>query len=477
MTLIRSVSGVRGTTGVDMTQVLARRYAAAFGEMTGGTVVVGWDGRRGGDELRRAVVHGLAAAGVRVLDAGIVPTPTVGMAVREHGLDGGVVITASHNPETQNGLKFFSARGVFLVAAEAERLFERVDSADPEAQASQSLESVVSGLSSVGLLEGEAIGDIPTAEPIDGAIRDHLDRVLGCPFVDQDLTSAAAPRVVVDCINAAGSVALPTLLRELGCVVTPMNTDPGAGFTRGAEPVPANLSGLGEAVVREGADIGLACDPDADRLAVVDETGRPIGEEYTLVLAARAVLSRKLGPVVANVSTSRMMDDVASEFSVPMYRSPVGEINVVTKMEEVSAVVGGEGNGGVILPDVHSGRDACTAAALVVTALIDGGRPASELVASMPRYSMLKTKLEPGGVTRDGIVIAMREAFPDGTEDLTDGAKMTWPDRWVHARMSGTEPVVRVIAEAPDDSGAEDLSRRAAAAVVSLVEGGRTCAE
>ncbi len=453
MVLIRSVSGVRGETGVDVTTELARRYAAAFVRMTGGSIVVGWDGRRGGDDLRRAVIEGLTASGARVLDAGVVPTPTVGMTVRSRGLDGGVVVTASHNPEDQNGLKFFSRRGVFLVPSEALRLFELAD---------------------VGERFGGAEG---TAAELDGAVRDHVDRVLSCSFVDVEGISAVVPRVVVDCINGAGSVALPTLLRELGCSVTAMNDEPGAGFTRGPEPVPANLTSLGEAVASEGADIGLACDPDADRLAVVDETGRPIGEEYTLVIAARAVLSRKSGPVVANMSTSRMMDDVAAEYSVPIHRSPVGEINVVTKMNEVSAVIGGEGNGGVILPDVHSGRDASTAAALVMTALADAGTSVSGLVSSLPAYSMLKTKFAVPGVTRDGIVSAMRGAFSDAREDLTDGAKMTWPDRWVHARMSGTEPVVRVIAEAPDEASAQELSERAAQAVSRLTEGGLTCAE
>lgn len=454
MTLIRSVSGVRGATGTEITEALARRYASAFGRMVGGSVAVGWDGRSGGDSLRRAVIAGLVDAGVRAEDAGVVPTPTVGIAVRIRGLDGGVVVTASHNPETQNGLKFFSSRGVFLVADEARELFGLADG--PEAT------PVEAGPAPVELRD---------------ALRDHLDLVLSSSHVDRARIEKAAPSVVVDCVNAAGSVALPKLLSELGCRVSAINDEPGAGFPRGPEPVPENLGGLAEAVVRERADIGLACDPDADRLAVVDDHGRPVGEEYTLVLAGRAVLSRTPGPVVANMSTSRMMDDVAEAYSVPMFRSPVGEINVVTKMDEVSAVVGGEGNGGVILPEVHMGRDACTAAALVLTAVADFGGTVSELIAAMPRYSMLKKKLELRGVSRDCIVEAMREAFPDGHEDLTDGAKMTWPDRWIHARMSGTEPVVRIIAEAPDDPGTRDLAERAIGAVSRCMKGGLTCAE
>ncbi|MFH1502002.1 MAG: phosphoglucosamine mutase [Candidatus Eisenbacteria bacterium] len=448
MTLIRSVSGVRGTTGVDITESLVRRYAAAFGAMVGGDVAVGWDGRRGGDSLLAAVVRGLGSAGARALDAGLVPTPTVGIAVRKRGLAGGVVVTASHNPEAQNGLKFFSKRGIFLVPEDAARLFAAADSSEPP----------------------EEEGPEPSA--LEGALRHHLNLVLSSRLVDREGIASRAPKVVVDCVNAAGSHALPTLLRELGCRVTAMNAEPGRGFTRGPEPVPENLGGLAEAVSDAGADVGLACDPDADRLAVVDEHGSPVGEEYTLALAARAVLARTPGPIVANVSTSRMMDDVASEFSVPIHRSPVGEVNVVTKMEEVSAVVGGEGNGGVILPDVHLGRDACTAAALVMTALCDAGCSASELLGRSPSYSMLKTKLGLPGVSREAIVGAVRGAFPDALVDLTDGPKMTWPDRWVHARMSGTEPVVRVIAEAPDRATSESLVERATDALLRTTEGG-----
>ncbi len=465
MTLIRSVSGVRGTTGVDITESLVRRYAAAFGSMVDEDVAVGWDGRRGGDALRAAAVAGLEDAGRRVWDAGMVPTPTVGIAVRKRGLAGGIVITASHNPETQNGLKFFSKRGVFLGGEETSRLFELADGLAERADVPPADHGRSSGSASEG-------GSGPEPSRLDGALRHHLNLVLSSGFVDRERIASVALRVVVDCVNAAGSHALPTMLRELGCRVTALNVEPGRGFTRGPEPVPANLGGLGELVVGERADLGLACDPDADRLAIVDERGRPIGEEYTLTIAARAVLERTPGPIVANVSTSRMMDDLASEFCVPIHRSRVGEINVVTKMEEVSAVVGGEGNGGVILPGVHLGRDACTAAALVLTAVAGVAGGVSELVERSTSYSMLKTKLELPGVSREAILDAMREAFPDVEPDLTDGPKMAWPDRWVHARMSGTEPVVRVIAEAPDPETCQALAARAMEALSRSMEGG-----
>jgi phosphomannomutase len=236
--------------------------------------------------------------------------------------------------------------------------------------------------------------------------------------------------------------------------------------------------------LESGADVGLACDPDADRLAIVDETGRAIGEEYTLAIATRVVLSQRRGPIVANASTSRMMDDLAGEFDVPVYRTAIGEINVVSKMLEVGAVIGGEGNGGVALPDVHPGRDAATAAALVVTG-VAGGRSKSkgrsltvgDLARQFVGYTIVKTKISHGAATREGIVAAMVAAFPDGKLDLVDGAKLVWPDRWIHARMSGTEPVIRVIAEASRADDAADLVERAVLAVTGAARGAEKCAE
>ena len=455
MTLVRSVSGVRGVVGTDVTEELVGRYAVAFGSTISGDAAVGWDGRRGGDVLAQAAMRGLVRAGVGVLDAGVVPTPTIGIAVRERRMGGGIAVTASHNPEDHNGLKFFSSRGVFLDGEAIGRLFSLVDGGIEQSDAE---------VGGAGLLEG--------------AVRAHVDLVLASEFVDRERTREEGIKVVVDCVNAAGSLILPDLLRELGCTVLEVNTDLGAGFTRGPEPVPENLARLGEAVVDAGADVGLACDPDADRLAVVDGEGRSIGEEYTLAVAARSVLARRRGAVVANVSTSRMLDDLAGEFGVPIHRSAVGEANVVAKMEEVSAVVGGEGNGGVILPGVHMGRDACAAAALIVGAIAAEGRGGvAGLVGRLPRYAMVKRKAVLEGVSGGLIESSMLRAFPGAVPDLLDGAKMAWPDRWVHARMSGTEPVVRVIAEALSASAAEDLAERALLALSRATGGGPECAE
>jgi phosphomannomutase len=439
--LIRSISGVRGLAGEDLTADLARRYGRAFAAMARGDVAVGWDSRRGGETLAEAVSTGLAEGGATALDMGIAPTPTVGIAARRRGLAGGVVVTASHNPEPWNGLKFFSDRGIFLDQEGVGRLFDLVDRGEPGGAA---------GSGSRGQLSG--------------GVRDHIELVLLARAVDRAGIARAHPKVVVECVNGAGSVILPDLVRGLGASVVELWTEPGAGFPRGAEPVPENLGGLSSAVLESGADVGFACDPDADRLAVVDERGRPIGEEYTLAIAALVALRVRPGPLVANVSTSMMIDDVAREAGVVVHRTAVGEINVVAKMMEVGAVLGGEGNGGVILPDVHWGRDAATAAALVLSGLVsEGGTTASGLAGRFRQTSMVKRKIILESLAASGIIDAMQHTFPDGRLDLTDGAKLSWPDRWVHARMSGTEPVVRVIAEAPREDDATELVRRAIA--------------
>ncbi len=453
MVLIRSVSGVRGLVGQDLTPAIVSGYARAFGAMVGGTVVVGWDARRGGAELHNAVLSGLEAAGVVPHDIGVVPTPTVGIAVRRGRFSGGMVVTASHNPEEYNGLKFFTARGTFLERPDVERLLAEVD-----ARAS-------GGISDMAPVEPAPGGPAPGSGEANWIER-HLDLILNCGLISLEAIRTNPPKVVVDCVNAAGSRALPELLRKLGCDVVELNTSPGAGFPHGAEPVPEYLGQLSEAVRSAGASLGCACDPDCDRLAFVDETGRAIGEEYTLAMATAAILDQKKGPVVANVSTSRMIDDIAKEHSVPVYRSPVGEINVVAKMLEVSAVMGGEGNGGVILPEVHMGRDACTAAALVVGWMAArGAKSLGELTSGFGSYAMMKTKIAREDADRDAMARVMREAFPDGELDLTDGPKIILPSSWVHTRPSGTEPVVRIIAEAESKSEAQRLIDLATAAL------------
>lgn len=470
--LIRSVSGIRGLTGSEMTPALAATYGRAFGRLAGGDILVGWDSRSGGESLKDAVSAGLAESGRGVLDAGVVPTPTIGVGVRTLRLGGGVAVTASHNPEEYNGLKFFGPEGIFLDGPAAERLFALADSERAEGTPGAPLETE----SAAGAARA-ATG--PTEERSDPGdlVGRHIDLVLSSAFVDRDAVGRLNPVVVVDCVNAAGSLTLPALLRRLGCRVVELNTEAGASFPRGAEPLAENLADLSRVVVESAAAVGLACDPDADRLAIVDETGAPIGEEYTLAIAARVVLESKRGPVVVNVSTSRMMDDLGTEFDVPVHRTAIGEINVVAKMLEVDAVVGGEGNGGVILPDVHMGRDAAAAAALILTGMArSSSGAAAELAGRFIGYRTVKRKVAALGMGRDEIVRVMDEAFPDGERVLVDGAKIVWPDRWIHARMSGTEPVIRVIAEASRAEDAAALAERAVAAVTGGNRGAEPCA-
>ncbi|MBM3306777.1 MAG: phosphoglucosamine mutase [Candidatus Eisenbacteria bacterium] len=454
MGLIRGVSGVRGIVGRDITEETAALYGRAFGATVRGAVAVGRDSRRGGDRLAAAVRRGVRESGSGAIDLGVVPTPTVGVATRLRGFAGGIAVTASHNPEEWNGFKFFSPRGVFLTREEVERVFDLADGGG-----------------------GAVRSDGPAESAWSGAADEHVRLVASCPFVDRDAIARMRPRVALDCVNAAGSVVLPGLLRDLGCDVVELSCAAGEPFSRGAEPVPEHLAALSEAVVRERAAAGLACDPDADRLAIVDERGRPVGEEYTLALAADVVLTARPGPVVANVSTSLMIEDVARAHGAPLWRTAVGEINVVARMLEVNAVVGGEGNGGVIVPSVHPGRDAATAAALVMTALArPGAGPASAVVARFPTYSMVKRKVAAAVPSQQALTESMAAAFSGATPDLTDGVKMCWPGRWVHVRMSGTEPVVRVIAEAGSPADARSLADAAEGVVSRMSEGTRPCA-
>jgi len=456
MSILRSVSGVRGLAGEEISEDLAACYGRALGEsLRSGAVAVGWDSRPGGDALRSAMMDGLLDAGLSVVDLGVVPTPTVGIYVRRHGLAGGVAVTASHNPVEYNGFKFFSADGVFLGQREASELFRLVDG-ESDRRASK---------------RGTVRSDTAAAS-------EHADLVEAGAGVDRQEVRAAGLKIVVDCVNAAGGVLLPGLLKRLGCELVEHNTQTGSGFPRGAEPTPENLAEFGRVVVSKGADAGLACDPDADRLAIVDADGRPIGEEYTLAIAVRRALSRKAGPVVVNVSTSGMIDAIAGDAGVPLYRTPVGELHVVAKMLDVAAVVGGEGNGGVILPEIHLGRDAATAAALVVGALADVGKGGVRaLIADLPQYEMVKAKLTLARpLEANTLAELMRSTFPDGRLDRTDGAKIVWPRSWVHVRMSNTEPVVRIIAEAEDVGAAARLADRVGSALSGMTEVDPSCA-
>jgi phosphomannomutase len=441
--LMVSVSGVRGRVGESLTPDVVARFAAAFGaylQETGGgdaRVVLARDSRTSGPLLARAVSAALEGVGCNVVDLGLVPTPTAMLAIRHHGAAGGVIVTASHNPVEWNALKLASGAGMFLDAEEAAAMQRHLDG-DPPWR----------GWDGIGTRERDR-----------DAVRRHLDAILALPFVDVDALRQRRFRVALECIRGAGAVTLPPLLEALGCDVRAINAEPDGRFPRKPEPVAENLGDL-EALVRDtSADIGLATDPDADRLSLVDETGRAMGEDQTLALAARLVLRHRQGPVVTNLSTSRVVEDVAAAAGAPFHRTAVGEINVARRMQREGAVVGGEGNGGVILPDVQLTRDAHVAAALVLQLLLETGESASELAREGREYAIVKASVARPAGDLEPAYRRLEDALGAEVADRQDGLWLAWPDarRWLHFRPSGTEPIVRMIAEAPTEADAREL--------------------
>ena len=441
--LMVSVSGIRGRVGEGLTPEVVARYAAAFGAWAAASgksnaIVVGRDSRVSGLMFHRIVLSALQSVGCNVIDIGLTTTPTCQLAVEDHHAAGGLMISASHNPIEWNALKFIGPTGLFLEASEGAAMRSLVDSGIPRAS-------------------WDRLGQI---EQDDRAIARHIDRVLAIPYLDVDGIRAQRFNVALDCVRGAGAAIMPALLERLGCRVTAINTETDGRFPRPPEPVAENLGALEQLVRDTGAAVGFAVDPDVDRLALVSDAGTAIGEDFTLALAAMLVLRHKRGPVVTNLSTSRIVEDVAARAHVPVVRAPVGEVNVAVRMREEGAPVGGEGNGGVILNDVHLGRDAPVGAALLLQLLYEEKKPLSQIVASLPRYVIVKDKLDRPNAALDVVYDKLRHAFPDGAVDMQDGLRLSWDDRWVHVRPSGTEPIVRVIAEAPTSGEAHELVRR-----------------
>lgn len=438
-TLIISISGVRGIVGKDLTPDFVARYAAAFGSVMAGpgkTVVLGRDSRTSGELFAISAAAGLRSVGCDVIDLGIVPTPTTQLAVEHHRAAGGLVITASHNPVEWNALKLVGPDGVFLDAETGGRISE---------------------LASGNKIERVGWDGIGRTRNDHRSIDRHIERVFAIPYVDTEAIIARRVKVALDCVRGAGGKIIPRLLEELGCEVSVINGETDGKFPRAPEPVPANLGELSNFVTEVGADIGMAVDPDVDRLALVDETGRPIGEDYTLAFAVEAVLDKNPGNVVVNLSTSRIIDDVADRFGVNLTRAPVGEANVARVMRAKQAVIGGEGNGGVILPELHLGRDAPLGVAMILGLMANTGTlKVSDLVDRNPRYVIVKDK-GPRTADIEPIYEALAARFSDAERDRQDGLRLTWDDRWLHVRPSGTEPIVRIIAEAPSQESADAL--------------------
>jgi len=439
MPLVRSISGLRATVGDALTPALVARYAVAFARLSGGgTIIVGRDGRPSGGWIEDVVSGALRAAGATPLVIGMAPTPTVQMAVEHSDATGGISITASHNPSEWNGLKFLDGTGVFLDAAGCEELFALVDADDDRALASW-----------------ERVGERITGE---GVVNDHVERTLALPFVDLAALHRRAFHVVVDAVNASGSHAVPALLERMGCRVVPLHCNGTGYFPHTPEPLPENLGSLRAAVREHGADLGIAVDPDADRLVLIDERGEPIGEEYTIVQCTDFVLrharlqdTRRDLACCVNLSTTRAVEDVAARHGAVVHRSAVGEINVVGKMKETGAVIGGEGSGGVILPALHYGRDALAGIAITMQNLLESGSSLSALRSALPHYTMVKRK-QTVSPSLD-IEAALREVIGGAPAaariNTVDGVRIDLERSWVHLRRSNTEPIVRAIAEAP----------------------------
>ncbi len=434
--LMIGVSGVRGLVDSDLTPDVISNFARAFGSFTGGgRVVVGRDTRPSGEMCRHALVAGLLYTGCEVVDLGICPTPTVIWMVRELGASGGVAVTASHNPVEWNAMKFVGRDASFLDGDSMKELLGKVER----------------------VFDGESTGMKPgTLELSSEGIDRHIGAILRLGLLDPDKVRGRKFRVALDCCNGAGSAMTPRLLERMGCEVLPIFCGLDGAFPRNPEPLAENLGGLAGLVREEGADAGMAHDPDADRLSLVDETGLALGEELTLALAARFVLGKKRGPVAANLSTSMMIDDVAREYGVEVHRTPVGEINVSRCLARTGGVVGGEGNGGVILPDLHFTRDAPLAAALILQYMADTGEGLGTLSSALSKYEMVKGKigLEPG---RDLDLESIKAEYSDAKLDEEDGLKLIWEREWVHIRKSGTEPIVRIIVEAEGKDRASEL--------------------
>ena len=435
-----SVSGIRGIVGQGLTPELVVRYATAVGSyLQEGRVMVGQDSRVTGDMLKAAVLSGLLSVGCTPVDLSVCPTPTVQLAVQNSEAVGGIAITASHNPIEWNALKLLGSEGLFLDEKEGEKIKKIVEKNRSR------------------FVPWDRIGQI---ERYEKAIDDHITAVLEIPYINVNAIQDRKFRVAFDCVNGAGGAILPKLLQKLGCTLFPLNEEPSGRFAHPPEPVPENLYDLCKVVQQRRADIGFAVDPDVDRLAIVAETGEPIGEEYTVTLAARFVLTKKKGTVVVNVSTTRAIDDVAKEMGVDILRTPVGEIHVAKKMKAEHSVIGGEGNGGVILPEVHLGRDAPVAIALTLQHLLEYEKPISKLWKDLPQYAITKKKIPTHESHPDKILKNLGEKYRNEALNWTDGLKISRPDSWIHIRPSNTEPVIRIIAEAKTKKESEMLCDR-----------------
>ena len=448
--LMIAVSGIRGIIGKSLTPEVVLIYVQAYGAFaSNGKIVVVRDSRVTGEMMQKLVVAGLMSVGSDVIDIGIVPTPTTQMAVEKLDAQGGIVITASHNPIEWNALKLLAHDGLFLDAEQGETVGR------------------IAASCNFTFATWETIGH---TESYEFAVKDHLNAIEKLHYISTETIQKRKFSVVIDCCHGAGGVILPDLCERFGCQTIFLNREPNGLFPRNPEPSPENLTDLCNAVIAEKADIGFAVDPDVDRLAIVDEKGRPLGEEYTLALAANFILSKHQGDMVANVSTTKALDDIAALYNSKVIRTKVGEIHVAKRAREINAILAGEGNGGVILPDLHLGRDAPLGIALTLQQLSEYGGTISALYDSLPQYKMVKDRVVlPANTQPTSIVDKIKEKYRHDNLDLTDGVKILYDNSWIHIRPSNTEPIIRVMAEAPEIEDATKLVSTFKTTIMSLL--------
>ena len=459
MTLIKSISGIRGTIGGDpgdgLTPLDIVKFASAYAawikessDKPGLKVVLGRDARVSGEMVETLVSGALMGMGMDVLNLGLATTPTVEIAVSMEKADGGIILTASHNPGQWNALKLLNSRGEFISAAEGQRILDIIEA---------------------GKYDYAPVENLGQVTIVPGYDQKHIDRILELELVNPEIIKKAGLRVAVDCVNSVGGLILPVLLKQLGVSeVIELYCEPSGIFPHNPEPLPEHLGDLSAAVKDHGADVGLVVDPDVDRLAMIDERGQFFGEEYTLVAVADYILGKTPGNTVSNLSSSRALKDVTEKYGCSHFASPVGEVHVVRVMKENKAVIGGEGNGGVIYPGMHYGRDALTGAALFLTFLASQGCTMSELKNRYPEYTISKNKvaLEPGTDT-EGILVKVRDKYAGYPVNTEDGVKIDLPEGWIHLRKSNTEPIIRIYTEANSVSVAEALAKQ----VIDLISG------
>ena len=438
-TLMASISGIRGIVGDGLDPDVIVKYTNAYAEFVGnGTVVVGRDARITGEMVNQIVTGTLLAKGLDVIDIGICPTPTVQFTVKTLQAQGGIAISASHNPNEWNALKLLNFTGQFMSPNEYQLMKKYLDTPRNFVDWSK-----------IGLRTIYSEG-----------LANHINAVYSLPIIDVQLIKSKKFKVLADCVNGAGAYCIPDLLRAFGCEVIEMNCEKTGIFPRLPEPIPENLTETMKAVITNKAEFAVVVDPDVDRLVLITNEGEPFGEENTITLATDFVLSKTKGNVVVNLSTTRAVEDIAKKYNSFAFRSPVGEANVVQKMKEVNAVIGGEGSGGVIYPALHYGRDALVGIAFTLQYLVDSGKKLSEIKKELPQYFIAKKKIELKDVSPDLVINKLIEKYSSENINTEDGLRIDFEDHWVHFRKSNTEPIVRIITESKSLKYSEDLSKK-----------------